>query len=202
MAWVDDDGTAIEVDREEPATDDEIREMQERAESEHARDLEEAGRVADMVIAPGRSPEPGAPIGTVADAVMAAVIDAVLPVVKSQAESLRLTSKALEQTLRVVQEHEQRLARLEQFAFGAGFVMEPSVLDGDAREDLDRPLTPAEDKARAAEIARIAKLDAAETEAADLRGIDQAAPDAPLPPPPPVEDEVVIPVRGPKSGFR
>lgn len=180
--WVDDDGRPVVL--AVPGEEDGL---------EHARDLEEAGRVADMIViaegASGRSPD-----------LFGDVLDVVLPIIKSQAEAIRLASTALEQVVLVVKEHEERFARLEQFAFGAGALSAPSVLDGDAREDLGRPLTREEDRARAQAIADQARREAAEMAAADLRGIDQEAPDAP--PLPVVEDEVVIPVQGPKGGFR
>lgn len=234
MAWVDDDGTAIEdaLERSDP---DALRcpscrvmpgqrhkpdctLIRDLDDDEHARDLEEAGRVAGLDLRAHdaaafqqaldreatamhedlrRYEEANGPIGddeaaearAVTEAIMAAVREAVLPL----ARELRELSERLD----LIEEYVDMEGDLHER--DASVLADPPIDTPDIAT-LDRPLTPAEDRARAAEIARIAKLDAAETEAADLRGIDQAAPDAPLPPP--VEDEVVIPVVGPKGSFR
>lgn len=194
VGFVDDDGTVMEELAADPMAQVHIDAMEKvhirqarDADARHARDLEEAGRVADMVI--------------VADPSEMASPEEVTDLLQKLVGVVESHSRTLLTLMETVEKLRQHVAVIEFALEGDGEFddAEPPVDTPDIAT-LDRPLTPAEDRARAAEIARIAKLDAAETEAADLRGIDQAAPDAPLPPP--VEDEVVIPVVGPKGSFR
>lgn len=184
--WVEDDGTPIEDPMLRAALDV----LNER---EHARDLEEAGRVAGLDLrahdAGGEPPdidhEPSTEtmIGNVLDAVMTAVRELVIPVVRE------------------LRELSERVDNVESAVFGEGGFLDadPPVDTLDIGDLPDRPLTPAEDRARAQRIADKARAEAAAMRAEDLRGIDQDAPDAPAPP---VADEVVIPAQGPKGGFR
>lgn len=220
MAWVDDDGSPIEAPAD-PIAQVHIDAMEQ---AQHARDLEEAGRVAGLTIQPTASATdepvlrwgPGAPSQTFVGAVLDAVMDAVMleatPVqdqlvldvdrLQERADAVSFLFDRLEQKVEEIKAH---LIYIEhEWGIGGStdaLEMLPAArpLDTPDIGSVDRPLTRDEDQARAQAIAAEARREADRLRDEDLRGIDQAAPDAP---PPPAEDEVVIPVQGPKGGFR